>query len=326
VSKLAQKKYEVSFQLGGEVQGSFSRAFSSAQDKFRGTEKSAKHLNDQVDNSTRKFGGLTSMFHKTSSGASAMTSSLKTAAGAIAGLYVVKKGIDVGKTLIDQYQSSFRIIKTGTGAAGKNLDGLIDSYHNLGAVVPDDLKDVATVMSDFNTRVGATGKVLEDLTGKTLSLSAIASADLGETVKQSTRMFGDWSIPLEKGGETLDKLYITSQNTGIGIEALAEKMTTFGGPLRQMGFDFETSMAIMGKWEKEGVNAELVLGSLRIALGKMAKAGVKDTNKALNIVIDKVQKAKTTGRPLPLQWRLLVLKPVRIWRLPYARVVSNSGN
>ncbi|MED5015939.1 hypothetical protein P9847_01325 [Paenibacillus chibensis] len=297
---MAQKKYEVKFELGGEMQGSFSRAFSSAQDKFRGTEKSAKNLNDRVDQSTRKFSGLTSIFHKTSSGASAMTSTLKTAAGALAGLYVVKKGIDVGKTLINQYQSAFRTIKTGTGAAGKDLDGLMNSYHNLGSVVPDDLKNVASALSDFNTRTGATGKVLEDLSGKALSLTAIANADLGETIKQSTRMFGDWSVPIEKGGETLDKLYIASQSTGIGVEALAEKMTTFGGPLRQMGFDFETSMALMGKWEKEGVNAELVLGSLRIALGKMAKAGVKDTNKALNIVIDKVKKAKTTGEATAL--------------------------
>ncbi|GIP25472.1 hypothetical protein J23TS9_06020 [Paenibacillus sp. J23TS9] len=297
---MAKKKYEVSFELGGELQGSFSRAFSSAQDKFKGTEKSAKNLNDRVDQSTRKFSGLTSMFHKTSSGASAMTSTLKTAAGALAGLYVVKKGIDVGKTLINQYQGAFRIIKTGTGAAGKDLDGLMSSYHNLGSVVPDNLKDVATALSDFNTRTGATGKVLEDLSGKALSLTAIASADLGGAIEKSTRMFGDWSIPLEKGGETLDKLYIASQSTGIGVEELAEKMTTFGGPLRQMGFDFETSMALMGKWEKEGVNAELVLGSLRIALGKMAKVGVKDTNKALNIVIDKIKKAKTTGEATAL--------------------------
>ncbi|WP_339271423.1 hypothetical protein NYE54_08135 [Paenibacillus sp. FSL K6-1330] len=297
---MAKKKYEVSFELGGEMQGSFSRAFSSAQQKFKDTDKSAKGLNESVGNSTRKLGSLTNTFRKTSSGASAMTSSLKAAAGAIAGLYVVKKGIDVGKTLIDQYQTSFRIIKTGTGAVGKDLDGLMQSYHNLGSVVPDNLKDVATAMADFNTRTGATGKVLEDLSGKTLSLTAIANADLGGTIKQSTRMFGDWSVPIEKGGETLDKLYIASQSTGIGVEALAEKMTNFGGPLRQMGFDFETSMALMGKWEKEGVNAELVLGSLRIALGKMAKVGVKDTNKALNIVIDKVKKAKTTGEATAL--------------------------
>jgi len=72
-------------------------------------------------------------------------------------------------------------------------------------------------------------------------------------------------------------------------------MTQFGGPLRQMGFDWQTSAAMLGKFEKEGVNTELVVGSLRIALGKMAKEGISEPNKALTEMITRIKEAGTSG-------------------------------
>lgn len=48
----------------------------------------------------------------------------------------------------------------------------------------------------------------------------------------------------------------------------------FGAPLRQMGFSLQESAVLMGKWEKEGVNMELVLGSLRMAMGHFAREGI----------------------------------------------------
>ncbi|MEA1961284.1 MAG: phage tail tape measure protein [Bacillota bacterium] len=62
-----------------------------------------------------------------------------------------------------------------------------------------------------------------------------------------------------------------------------------------MGFDIESSAAMLGKFEKEGVNTELVLGGLRIALGKMAKEGIKDTGEALTEVSKRIKEAGSTG-------------------------------
>ena len=55
-----------------------------------------------------------------------------------------------------------------------------------------------------------------------------------------------------------------------------------------MGFWFEESAALLGKWEKEGVNTELVAGSMRIALGKLAKAG-KEPGPAFRETIAAIQ-------------------------------------
>jgi len=52
---------------------------------------------------------------------------------------------------------------------------------------------------------------------------------------------------------------------------------------------------MLGKFEKEGVNTELVLGGLRIALAKMAKEGITDTKAALEEVTHRIKEAGSTG-------------------------------
>jgi phage-related minor tail protein len=87
-----------------------------------------------------------------------------------------------------------------------------------------------------------------------------------------------------------------TQNTGIGIDSLQQLMTQFGGPLRQMGFDWQTSAAMLGQFQKGGVNTELVVGSLRIALGKMAKEGISDPSAALQTMITRIKDAGSAGQ------------------------------
>ncbi|QOS97548.1 phage tail tape measure protein [Brevibacterium sp. JNUCC-42] len=268
------------FAIGFKVAKSSLTKASQDIDKFKGKTRSAA---DEAEKASSKFSKL---------GKSMVIAGGIVAGGVATGMGAI--GVATWKAA-NQSQEAFRIMRTGTGATGEQLDSLMQSYRNLGSQVPDDLNTVAKVMADLNTRTGATGKTLEEMSGKILSLTAVAGVNADNMITQSTRMMGDWSLQVDKGGETLDKLFYVSQNTGIGMEALAEKMTKFGGPLRQMGFDFDTSAVLMGKWEKEGVNAELVLGSLRIALGKMAKDGVKDTNKALTNVINKIKQTKTVG-------------------------------
>jgi phage-related minor tail protein len=52
---------------------------------------------------------------------------------------------------------------------------------------------------------------------------------------------------------------------------------------------------MLGKFEKEGVNTELVLGGLRVALGKKAKEVITDTKAALEEVIKRIKEAGSTG-------------------------------
>lgn len=185
-------------------------------------------------------------------------------------------------------------IRAGTGATGKALDGLRKSFDNVFAQVPEDADTVSNALADLNTRTGLTGKPLENLTKQFLDLSRITGQDVSTSIAQITRLFGDWGIKSKDTGKTMDYLWKVSQTTGIGVDQLSTKLTQFGAPLRQVGFSFEESAALMGKWEKEGVNMELVMGGLRVALGKMAKAG-KDPQKEFPKIIKQIKEAGSAG-------------------------------
>lgn len=187
------------------------------------------------------------------------------AAGIGAGLAAVNLG--------GEFDKAFDAIRVGTGATGEALAGLKDDFRAVFGSVPVAMGPAADAVADLNTRLGLTGQPLQDLATQFLNLSRITGTDLKGNVADLTRVFGDWGIATEDQAGTLDALFRASQATGAGVDAIATSIVQYGAPLRQLGFGFEQSAALLGKFEKEGVNAELVLGSLRIALGKMARDG-----------------------------------------------------
>lgn len=229
-----------------------------------------------------QMGGV---FGSLSSGAK--KAGLAVGAGLAAGAGIAAVGLfKVGQS----FDEAFREIRLGTGATGEALEGLKDSFRTVTGNVPDDLGDVATAVADLNTRTGLTGPALEGLATQMLNLSRIAGEDLSSTIESSTRVFGDWGISVEDQEGALDNLWKTSQATGIGLGKLNRQLVAYGAPLRQLGFGFEESAALLGSFEREGVNAELVMGSLRIALGKMAREG-EPAQETLARVTDQIANA-----------------------------------
>jgi len=181
-------------------------------------------------------------------------------------------------------------IRVGTGATGDALKALEDSAKIVGTTVPASFDDVGTAIADLNTRTGLVGPELEGLAGQFLQLSNVTGADLSGSIESITRLFGDWGMTTEEMPGTMDALFRASQATGIGVDQLSQQMVKFGAPMRQLGFSFETTAGLLGKFEKEGVNAELVMGSMRIALGKMARDG-EPAEETLQRVTDEIANA-----------------------------------
>jgi len=194
------------------------------------------------------------------------------AAGAVAAVAIGAAAVGLVK-LGDNFDKASATIRTGTGATGEQLAGLEQSFKNVAKSVPASFADASQAVADLNTRTGATGPQLEALSTQFLELSRITKTDLGTNIESVTRVFGDWGVAVDQQGPSLDKLFRASQATGIQVDTLSSQLVQYGAPLRQLGFDMDTSAALLGKFEKEGVNAELVMGSMRIALGKMARDG-----------------------------------------------------
>lgn len=216
----------------------------------------------------------------------------------LAGVAVVAGGAALaGKALYgigETFDDMTDTIRVGTGAVGKDLDGLVESAKNVGTRVPADFDQIGVALADVNTRLGLTGQPLEDMSSQFLELSRITGTDVATNIEKVTRVFGDWGISAEEQGDSLDYLFKVSQSTGVGVDELSDKVVQFGAPMRQLGFDFDETAALMGKWGKEGVNTETIMGGLRQGLGKMAKAG-KEPAEEFQRVSDAIKNAGTEG-------------------------------
>lgn len=234
----------------------------------------SKTLND-AQGSLGKFGSVA----KT---AALGVASAFAGASAAVGKFAFSSAVDI--------DDAMDTIRVGTGATGEALEGLGASFKTVFKGVPASAQDVGQAIADLNTRTGATGEALETLATKATLLSKITGEDLGGQIAATTRVFGDWGIAAKNQAGALDYLFKVSQSTGIGVTELSEKVVQFGAPLRQLGFDFETSAALMGKFEREGVNLETVMSGLRIGLANFAKAG-EDPKEALIRLTDQIKNA-----------------------------------
>ena len=188
----------------------------------------------------------------------------------------------------EQFHDASNTIRFGTGATGQALDGLKDDFRAVVADVPASFGDASTAIADINTRLGLTGEPLQKLSGQFLDLARVTGGDVANQVALGARVFGDWDVATESQAETLDKLFRGAQASGIGVDQLMGKVVQFGSPLRAMGFGLEESAAMFAKFEQEGVNAELVIGSLRQGLGQMARAG-EDAPETFRRVVEEIE-------------------------------------
>lgn len=189
---------------------------------------------------------------------------------AAVGAAVVGAGValyQVGANFDDAYDK----IRVGTGATGDALDGLKDDFRSLAANSADSFDDISSAMTLVNQRLGVMGEPLQDLTAQFLDLARITGGDVTASIETMTRVFGDWSVDTARQGDVMDEFFRASQATGVGIDKLAEQVVQFGAPLRGLGFNMEDAIAMFGKWEKEGVNVENVMGAMKKAYGEFSK-------------------------------------------------------
>lgn len=205
-------------------------------------------------------------------------------------------GIAVGLgKLGSDFDSAYDTIRSTTGKTGAAFTGLQKDFKAAVVDLPASFGDVSKALAELNQRTGLTGAGLVDLTKQIVMLGKLTGIDTSTLIQTTTRVFGDWNIATKDQTKALDELFRASQATGIGVDVLAGTVVQFGAPLRQLGFTFEESISMLAKWEKEGVNTELVLGGLKKALGAAAKAG-QDPVKALDKLIASIKNAGSVAK------------------------------
>lgn len=212
--------------------------------------------------------------------------------GKVMAVGMAAAAIGIGKALYDVGATMDELgdkIRVGTGKSGEALDGLVDSAKKVGTQVPSDFGAVGDAVTILSQRMGLTGKPLEEMSAQFLNLSRITGTELTSNVEQATKVFQSWGVTLADQPQLLDQLFRASQQSGIGIDNLLTSLVSAGPQLRSMGFSLEESVAMLAQFEKAGIDADGVMGSLRIAITKVAKANADSEGSAL--AVEKAQKS-----------------------------------
>jgi len=235
---------------------------------------------------------IISLVDEASSGLQKITGSMKGLA-MVGGAAVVAGMAAVGKAAWDAgmiYDDAMDTIITKTGASGDALAGLEKDFKAVFSTIPTEAGPASDVIAALNSKLGITGPVLQDTTKSLLEMSRILGGDATSNAAQFSEIMGKWSIPVEQGSLALDKLFVASQKTGVGVDTLMQQVLRFGAPLQQFGFSFDEATAIVAEFERTGVNTEQAMGGLTKALGAFAKAG-KDPEQALNDLVKQIRSA-----------------------------------
>lgn len=229
-------------------------------------------------------------------------------------------------------ESAFRTIKIGTGASGAALKGLQEDFKAIAALGPQSFDDSAKAIADLNTMTGATGETLRELSAAVLDASRMMGTDLGGTISTLGKLLNNWNISAAQGAGVLDKLFVASQATGMGMDAIAQGVTVAGGALRGMGLGLDESIALISTLDKAGLNAQQTMRSFSRAMVELANNGIRDTSQALASIISEIKGASTMGEALDIGKKMFGVKAgadltlaIREGKLEFAELISVLG-
>jgi hypothetical protein len=183
---------------------------------------------------------------------------------------------------------AFDGIRISTGATGEALAGLEASFERVFAKVPDSAANASSAIAQLSVRTNSSGVALENLSTQVLTLSRITKSDLNATITDSAKVFQSWGIAANQQSATLDMVLRASQQTGVGVGTLLQTMVTAGPVFRAAGYDFATSAALIGGFEKAGVNGQRAVASLTAAFRFFAKEGI-DAQKGVRDTVARIR-------------------------------------
>ena len=222
------------------------------------------------------------------------------AVGAAVGASVVAIGkavFEAGEYLADlggRFDEVEDTIRIGTGATGDALDGLLDSFDNVYSSVPTSMEDASKAIADYNTRLGLTGKGLEDISVQAIQVADMLGEDLGGVIESSSKAFQNWDIEAENMGESMDYIFKVSQSTGVGFSDLMGQLQSSGAILQECGYSFEDAATLLGQVEKAGYDSSTVMTALNKAAKKAAADGFTNINEGIDSYIDAILNAESS--------------------------------
>jgi TP901 family phage tail tape measure protein len=223
------------------------------------------------DKASKQFGDVGDASEKTG-GKIGKLGPIAAAAGAAIATAAVAAGAALFK-IGGAFDESYDKIRIGTGATGQALDGLKNDFKAVVKDIPTDFGSASTAIADINTRLGLTGKPLQEVSKQFLELSRLTGTDLASNIDSGTAALNGFGLSAEDQPKALDALFRASQASGVSFGDLTSQLASTGTTLRAVGFDFNESASLVAVLGKAGLSTSDVLPALSRSMAEAAKSG-----------------------------------------------------
>lgn len=197
---------------------------------------------------------------------------------------LIEKGIekaigalkDLAKGIYDawqQFDEGADNITKLTGATGEAAKELQQAYSNVAKTIVGDFSDIGNAIGEVNTRFGATGKELEELTTQFLQFAEINGTDVIGAIDGAQAAMAAWGISTEQTVEYLDMITKASQDTGTSIDSINGALLSNATAFQEMGLGIEDAAFMLANFEKNGVDSAAAMTGLKKALQNAVKEG-----------------------------------------------------
>lgn len=152
------------------------------------------------------------------------------------------------------YGDAYGELRAASGASRQELAQLAQSFRTVGGQVPQSLSEVGKAMGVLSRETSLTGKDLEGLTKMLLDASRLSGTDSAQAAESAAAAMSAWGYKAKEGEVMLEQFFAASRAGKVDMLGLMNQMGQMGEPLQDMGLRFEQSMALMAKWQKDGLN------------------------------------------------------------------------
>jgi TP901 family phage tail tape measure protein len=214
-----------------------------------------------------------------------------TLAAALGVTFAAGMGLREAISVTNDFSEAQSRLVVATGATGDSLAALQEDARDIFRGVPQDIVTVSTVLGELTTRIDGTREEIRDLTRETLDFARVTGTEASTAARNLGQLINALGVPVSETSELLDQLTFAAQSTGINVGDLTRAIIEAGPAFEEMGFGVERSIALFAQFERVGARPSEVIGSLNIALTRLAQSGAQDAEAAFGDLLESIRDA-----------------------------------
>ena len=216
---------------------------------------------------------------------------------------VGQKMVDAGKKTVDAWSEideAMDTITTKTGLTGNALLELQGIAKGIATEMPaTTFKESADAVGELNTQFGLTGEKLKSSSELLIKYAKINETDISSSAISAKQAIEAYGLSADDLGKVLDNVTKVAQDTGQSVDTIVQKAVDGAPQIKGLGLSFEEGAALIGKFEKSGVDSSAALSSLSKAAVNYAKDG-KTLIDGLNETISAIQNSTSETEALSI--------------------------